>query len=384
MFLRKAAAIIFLSFLMWSCVEVYDVRYRFNATVVTVDGFVINERGLRVSLKVARSSGTDYFSQPLRDCQVEIRRGDGLVVKLSEFEGGVYVAPATFEGVVGQTYQLHFQTPDGKVYESETERLAASPEIAKIYHQYNRNGILDRTGKQVLYSSLDVFVDFKDPADEKNFYLWRWVDFEEQGLCATCEGGRLDSKTKICIPERNSRIIYDYRCENPCWEIYYSSDINVFSDVFSNGRQVQARKVAQIPFYVLGGGFANRAALVEIQQFAISANAYEYYKLLRDQAQNTGSLTDTPPAAIIGNVRNINDPNEEVAGYFGTAGVSKARHFMDKRPHADAYKYLMLGREPNLEPFSEPAPPLFEFRPPLAPCVQSATRTPIRPNGWLL
>lgn len=384
MFLQRAITFIILCLLWVSCVEVYDVNYRFNAEVITVDGFVTNGYGLTVTLKTARSEKATYYSVPLRNCEVEVRVGDGSVVKLTEYESGVYMAPATFNGQVGQTYQLHFRTPTGKVYESEKEQLRASPEIDKVYHKYNRDGILDRTGKRVAFSSLDVYVDFKDPANERNFYLWRWTDYEEQGLCATCEGGKLDSKTFVCIPERNSRTIYDYRCDAPCWEIFYSNEITVFSDIYSNGRQVQAQQVAKIPFYVMGGGFANRAALVEIQQLAISPNAYEYYKLLRDQAQNTGNLTDTPPSAIIGNVRNIDDSTEEVVGYFGTAGVAKSRHFIDKRPYSNAYKYLMLGREPSLEPDTPPMPPLFESRPPLAPCVQSATRTPIRPAGWLL
>ena len=382
MFLRKTASFILFSLLLTSCVEVYDIKYDLNADVITVDGFITNERGLTVNLRRSRSTGGNYYSQPLRECIVEVKVGDGSVISLNEFSSGVYVAPDNFQGQIGKTYQLHFKTPEGKVYESEKDQLVASPPIAKLYHQFNQNGILDRTGKQVAFSSLDVYADFNDAENQRNYYLWRWTDFEEQWICATCEGGKLDAKTQLCVTERNSRIIYDYRCENVCWEIYYSDEINIFADVYTNGRTVTGRPVAKIPFYVTGGGFGNRGALVEIQQYAISSNAYEYYKLLRDQAQNTGNLTDTPPAAIIGNIRNVNDASEKVVGYFGAAGVSKKRIFIDKRPHTTAYKFLMLGREPNLEPDSQPMPPLFEIRPPMASCVLSANRTPIRPEGW--
>lgn len=385
MFWRNHLTYLFFTLLLTSCVEVYDVTHNLNADVVTVDGFVTNSRGLTVNLRVSRSNGKNYYAEPLRDCTVEVKVGDGSVVKLTEFSSGVYVAPNSFEGKVGQTYQLYFKTPAGKTYESEKETLVASPPIDKLYYQFNQNGILDRTGKRTAFSSLDVFADLKDPADQRNYYLWRWMDFEEQGVCATCEGGRLDATTKQCITDRNSRITYDYRCEGLCWEIFYSNEVNILSDVFSNGRKIEARPVAKIPFYAVGAGFGNSTALVEIQQFAISANAYEYYKILRDQTQNTGYLTDTPPAAIIGNVRNINDASEQVVGYFGAAGIAKSRILLDKRPYSPtAIKYLMLGRDPNLEPDSQPSAPLFEIRPPLAPCVQSLTRTPIRPEGWRL
>jgi hypothetical protein len=382
MFIRKITLLFIVNVLLISCVEVYDTRYGFNADVVAVDGFVTNGQGLSVTLRRSRSVGTDYYSQPLRDCTVELKIGSGSVVPLSEFSGGLYVTPNTFQGQVGETYQLRFKTADGKTYESTPERLMPPVPIAKLYYQFNQDGILDRTGTRTAFSSLDVYADFNDPANQKNYYLWRWMDFEEQWICATCEGGKLDSKTKLCVAERNSRITYDYRCENPCWEIYYSNDVNVFADIYTNGRTVTARPVARIPFYVTGAGFGNRAALAEIQQYSITSDAYEYYKLLRDQAQNTGNLTDTPPAAIIGNVRNVNDASEKVVGYFGAAGVSASRIFMDKRPYTGAARYLMLGRDPNLEPDSQPVPPLFEFRPPMAPCVMSANRTPVRPEGW--
>ena len=116
MLLRKSAPFLFFSLLLFSCVEVYDIRYNLNADVLTVDGFVTNERGLTVNLRLSRSTGRDYYSQPLRDCVVEVKVGDGSVIALKEFSSGVYVAPASFQGQVGQTYQLHFKTPEGKVW----------------------------------------------------------------------------------------------------------------------------------------------------------------------------------------------------------------------------------------------------------------------------
>lgn len=384
MFLRKVLLLIFPALALTSCVEVYDIRYTLNADVITVDGIVTNQRGLTVNLRTSRSSGLSYYSEPLRECIVEVLVGNGSVVLLKESSDGVYSAPENFEGQIGQTYKLRFKTPSGTTYESNEERLSESPPIAKIYHKFNQNGILERTGNRVLASSLDVYVDFNDPANQKNYYLWRWTDFEDQQICATCEGGKLDIQTRECVPERNSKVIFDYLCETKCWEIYQSNEVNVFSDVYSNGRTVTARRAARIPFYYIGPGFPITGALVEVQQYSITPNAYDYYKLLGDQAQNTGNLTDTPPAAIIGNIRNINDAKEKVVGYFGAAGVTKTRLFIDKKPYfSTAYKQLTLGRDPNREPGTQPMPPDYIFRPPFALCRASASRTPIQPEGWM-
>jgi hypothetical protein len=56
--------------------------------------------------------------------------------------------------------------------------------------------------------------------------------------------------------------------------------------------------------------------LIEIKQQSVSPSAYQYLKLLAEQVQNNGSLVDTPPAALIANIKNILNPKEIIAGFF--------------------------------------------------------------------
>ena len=44
--------------------------------------------------------------------------------------------------------------------------------------------------------------------------------------------------------------------------------------------------------------------------------AYEYWKLVDEISNTQGSIFDRPAAPVPGNFRNINDPEEEVLGYF--------------------------------------------------------------------
>lgn len=56
-----------------------------------------------------------------------------------------------------------------------------------------------------------------------------------------------------------------------------------------------------------------------VRQLSISKDAYEYWRRVGELVNNTGSVFDTPPAPIKGNLYNINDPNEVVLGYFEVA-----------------------------------------------------------------
>jgi len=358
-------------FFLYACVETYDVTYKLNAELLTVDGFVTDQVGSVISISKSRSVETNYFSEPVKGCIVEFLAGDGTITRLTEQAEGVYAPPSTFQGKSGETYQLRFKTPDGKNYESSKEKLGAVPAIKKVYQKFDKNGLLDATGKRVIGSTVNVFVDFDDPKDTKNYYLWRWKRYEEQSICITCESGMLNFSGGTCvrITSRNPPT-YDYQCSGFCWDLYYSTDVNILADDFSNGNSIEAHLIAKVPYHSF------RGTLLEVEQIGLSKDAYLYHKLLREQSQSTGTLTDTPPAPIIGNIQNVSDPNDKVIGYFGAASSKIVRYWVDRSLYKDAILVPLMGREANFEP-STPS------RPPVYPCVLSKFRTPIRPEGWM-
>lgn len=352
--------------LLYACVESYDVKFNLDAELVTVDGFITDLGGDVITISISRSKNGDSYAIPLTKCRGELLVGDGTSIPLSEISEGQYSPPVTFKGIVGQTYQLRFTTPKGDTYESSVEELRSTPSIDKFYESFNLNGLVDKTGTKVLGSTLDIFVDFKDSPLPNDHYLWRWKLFENQFICKTCNGGRLVGGT--CSIDRSpTPTTYDYPCSSTCWEIFYNEQTNILSDEFINGKSVQGRLVAQIPFY------SSTGALLEVEQVALTQSAFEYFTLLNQQTQTNGTLIDTPPAPIIGNIRNSKNENEKVVGYFGAGGSRKVRYWLDRTKYTSAKLTSLLGRSMLLEPTS-PSPTF--------PCEASRTRTPIRPDGW--
>lgn len=56
-----------------------------------------------------------------------------------------------------------------------------------------------------------------------------------------------------------------------------------------------------------------------VQQLSITKETYDYWRKVREVVNNTGSVFDSPPAAIRGNVYNVADEEEVVLGYFEVA-----------------------------------------------------------------
>ncbi|MCY7351479.1 MAG: DUF4249 domain-containing protein [Cytophagaceae bacterium] len=384
-FLRKSMVVVGALLLgLSACVDPYEPKLTLTAEVLVVDG-VLTDIAEKQTVKIGRSRvfNRNFASTvAVRGAQVEVLVNGTPGIKLNEsiVTPGTYELPEGFRGQAGSRYQLRFQLPDGKHYESSVETMPTGPKIGKVYDAFDSQGIANAERTRFTPANL-IYIDTQDPADERNFYQWRWTLWEQQVYCASCQRGIFIStndltgdgncRTDNTLPVNN---FFDYDCISPCWDIIRGVELNLFADVYGNGRPLTGRLVAKIPLY------HRQPALVEIRQYALTPGAYRYFKLFEDQTQNTGGLADTPPSPIVGNVRSLDVSSENVVGYFSASSVSGVRYWLDRRNTSGTGIGLLLtlfGHAPN----PEPATP-FPLRPPPARCVPSDTRTPIKPEGW--
>jgi hypothetical protein len=312
----------------------------------------------------------------VENANVSVLENGNTEIQLTENKAGTYNFPLDFKGNIGSSYQLKFRTANGKAFESRVETIQPSAKIERVYHSYN-----DRAIKNIQSSDPGqlVYIDTKDGANTKDFYMWDWNLYEQQFFCKTCDGGFYyrDASTGPLgecrtIRFRNNAKL-DYSCEERCWDIIKPNKVNIMNDDFSNGQEIKGRLVAEIPIYQKIG------ALLEIRQYGISEPVYSYLRLIESQGQNTGGLADTPPATLTGNVFSSTDNNQAVAGYFIVSSVSKKLYWLDKQDiPAAAPEVGLLGRRPNPETMGNDL-----TRPPMAPCINSEQRTNNEPSGWI-
>ncbi len=372
---------------MSSCVEPYEFTAVAEEKILLVEGNLSNKDDDQ--LIFVRQSEPDGFGSigiavGLDDLQVEVLVNNQESIKFTRLstKKGAYIAPKGFIAKPNNTYKLVIIKPTGERYESTEEKLVLGPKIEKVYQKLNIIGTRNTNNYSATHS---VFLDTKDPGNETNFYQWTYTLIENQEICRTCEPQERfyinSSNYKYpgtCVrdlPNFLRNVIYDYNCEGSCYELKFSTKVNVFNDEASNGLTITGREIATIPFYQ-----ANSGALFIIKQKAITPQAYRYFKTLVDQNQNSGGLADTPPAPLIGNIKNVKDKTQIVTGYFTVSGESEFRYWLDR---SDTFNLGLsavglLERKINLEPSSASDP----TRPPLAPCVESFNRTKIKPLGW--
>lgn len=390
---KAICCVIFLSSLISGCVDLYKVEIKTPKSYLIIEGSITNlpEKQF-VSLFRTQSDAVFKSSEftativakkgsyePVKSAKIKVVEDNSSSFELIEKSPGFYVMPSYFLGKVGSVYQLFIETKEGQKYISSLEAMNRVPSIERIYEKFNAKGMLDRSTSVGQIATNDFYVDFTDPANERNFYRWSSITYEIQNICTSCRGGLYykDITTGECREEKSLSVnnLFDYECKSLCWDIFYGNSLNVFSDVYTNGKTQKDKLVAQIPLY------QSNPCLVVVRQASLSANAYRYLKLVQDQSINTGTLADTPPAPIRGNLENTADKSELVLGYFMASMVDENRYWLDRKNTTGGQPFGLFftknGREAVLE-----QPLLYRLNVPKAICVNSDTRTSNSPSGW--
>jgi hypothetical protein len=287
--------------ILTSCIDEIDLSIRNEAARLIVEGMISNEKPpYTVRLFTTGNFVSARYppaSLGVQGAMVQISddTGKSTILKSLINRPGVYQTTDTsFIGQVGHSYTLTVLMPDGKQFRSKPEKLMPVPLLEELKAAFI--DVSDRTKP----SGYNVLVDTQDPVETANYYRWSaygYVRRETEGL--RYPGGVI--------------------CCNSCWLLIVNNEVNIFSDANINGNRIQGRFALFAPFYLRGKQY------VEVSQYSLSREAYQFWKLLNEQQTRTGSLFDPQPAPIEGNIYNVENENELALGYFGASAISRKR-----------------------------------------------------------
>jgi hypothetical protein len=360
--------------LLWAnqaCIEPFIQDELPEAKILVIESFINdNPKDQQyITIKYSRAQGLSVFDEFQSGAAVYLLSGSKIRFDFTEKLRGYYYLPSGFKPIKGETYQLFFEINSQK-YASTLESLPPSaPKVDKVYQKFEPNTIPVATNS--LGPGHNIYIDYKDDANLDNFYSFKWTLWETQYYCKSCAGGEKYQPSLGCVKDPFAPLFlsYDYSCASTCWEIITSKVFNINDDRLINGKNSIGKLVGQIPYY------QNFAALLRVDIQSISKEFYKYQNLVAQQSQNSGGLADTPPAPIVGNIRNLSTPSEPIVGYFALTSSSNKLYKFIKDDALGYIPFTLLDHTLQLEPASP-------FRPPLAPCVESPSRTKIEPEGW--
>lgn len=344
--------------LLAGCIDLVEIETPIEAfeRSVVVEGLIHDGPGpyhFRFSYTATR--GRNRFS-PFSPVEAYVEDDLGNREDLRLDQPGQYSIPGLqLKGEVGRTYTLYFRSADGAEYRSTPETMLAGAKLDSIYFDLNYEENTDGLGglsPTLFRNIMRVYIDVDlSGIDEPPFLRWdyqRWFRFTEP-------------------PQPNNPLFTPKSC-------YVQDDPGDNRVFIFDGRDIgEDRFVGQEVGALLADFKFNEGSVIALTQYSLSKTAFEYWQRVDRVVNQTGTIFDSPPAIVRGNISNIDNEVEEVLGFFQASAVDT---LILRQSRTD------LGL--SLLPFCASAQANFYFSGgnPCANCLQIPGSTLEQPSFW--
>jgi hypothetical protein len=130
-------------------------------------------------------------------------------------------------------------------------------------------------------------------------------------------------------------------------------------------------RISGKPLTFIAPELSNRLQIrysILVKQYSVSLREYNYWNNLKKMSETQGDIFGSQPFAVLSNVKNINNPEEQVLGYFQVSSAEQKRmyiNFMDLVPlNIPIYHYGCIRIEMSPSRFPKASayalPPTFD------------------------
>lgn len=289
-----------------ACREPYDLDADRQLGQLVIFGHIDNGED-DFFVQISRTSSLPYQYIPEVGARVTLLddQGNEGFYKRTSTDGLWQYDKESLRIIPGRTYRLRVRTAGGQVYESQPERIPLARAIPEISVEFKE--IFVNAGSEGVITTrnvMDVFARTLLVNPNEDYFL-RWVVIQTFRLNPTDFPDPFSSIPPSCYVNRQVQ----------------PQRIPVFSSAGFNGDVVPNQLLGRIE---IDYAFNNKN-VITVKTYSQTPEAYEFYRKAGITLNNTGSLFDTPPAAIPGNLYNVEDDSEEVLGYFDAASIELQR-----------------------------------------------------------
>jgi hypothetical protein len=276
---------------LFSCISQIEIPIDVTGGRLVVSGKIstISDQNI---LELGISVDSYRLPIPLSGASVKLLDDSGTSYPYSQTTAGVYMLSG-INGIQGRSYHIEIKLPNGKLYKSLPEKLPTVTKLDSVNYEITNESVVDFEGVVTQKKFYKIYVNAT--LASSNTYL-RWSVGEAFLLSPTDFPDPFGSIPPPCFIVQNAdpqRVVL--------------VDGSTFSTNTIKKQLIASREIDWT--------FIEKHYFTTYQS-SITKDAYEYWRKVNILANQVGSIFDTPPAEIVGNVVNVNDPSEKVLGYF--------------------------------------------------------------------
>ncbi|RKR84524.1 uncharacterized protein DUF4249 [Mucilaginibacter gracilis] len=281
-----------------------------NYNYLVVDG-AINSGADSTIIKLSRTVtlAAKTTTKPELKAIVTVQSDQNNTYNLTETTNGNYVAIG-LNLDNSRKYRLSIKTTNGKTYLSDYVEVKNAPPIDSIGYTMNSDGIT-------------VYNNAHDATNNTRYYRWSYQEtWQFQANYVSNYMPQQSTPTSITmVPRTADQQIFT------CWASNSSSTILLGSTAKLSQDVIYQNAIIAIPSNSEKIGIKYSIIL---KQYALTTDAYNFWTMLKKNTEDLGSIFDSQPSAIQGNIHNTADATEPVIGYLSVGTVQSKRVFISK------------------------------------------------------
>ncbi|CAN5478149.1 DUF4249 domain-containing protein [soil metagenome] len=302
--------------LLAGCKEKYQLPFATPDTGYLVVEGIVNQGPGDSYIELSRTNKLSTTGKKVEaGATVMVEGQDNSSFALFETNTGRYTATLNLNST--QNYRLRIKTLDGKEYLSDFAVVKAVPAIDSISWQKESDGV-------------QLYVNAHDAQNQTRYYLW---DYRETWEYHSPFRSVLKFVTSV---GPNGRTVADIAYIDPighnsdttiykCWNSFNSTQLLIGSSA-KLSQDVIYKPLLKIPF---ADKKLSVLYSVNLRQFAITKEGYEFLEKLKKNTEENGSVFDPQPSQLKGNIHCVTNPDEPVIGYLNISTVAEKRIFID-------------------------------------------------------
>jgi hypothetical protein len=314
---RLIMAIISLILFFTNCIGPFDPDIQGENGLLVVEGSIIKGRETQVIMisKTAPISHPEFL--PEENCNVRIMDNAGNEFIFDEASPGKYIANIDDAWLsYDKQYKMIFTTLSGDSYESDYQWLLETVPVDSLYsiYEYRYSPL---TGKESA-SGFQFYVDLDAPEDASRYYRWVLEETYEKRAKNDMIWGEYDGLSIKPFNRHDSL----YRC----WETKDVTGLYSASTVNLSGNHIK-----KVPLHYVESSSPklNFKYCATIKQYALNEDAYNYWYQKESELNESGNIYTIQPSQPKSNIHNINNPDEQVMGFFWVASYTVKRVFVN-------------------------------------------------------
>lgn len=304
-----------LSVLLWcSCIDEFPIDSEIPSPQPVIEGLVADIPGesfVRISAKLGLQGLQPDPSALISKAEVQVEAGAGQFIFFSESSPGLYQPDREFFGTPEEDYILTVTLSDGRVFQSDRERMYSGVQIDSVFVNF-REGFIPNTEQVTGVHNFFITVSAQSSGSGALFRT------QSSGIAQVA--AYIVPPPPGCSPDRCAEICYSYR--RPV-----NREIVLGNTEGTNQNRLTLEVAAE------NYDFHSRYFL-EVRTFSLSPQGYQFWSSLVNQQQIDGTIFDPQLAEIQGTNIRQTDTDEKIIGYFGASQITSDSLFFDRAESA--------------------------------------------------